>query len=64
MHIKTILNRDYKHGGFVYGAARFDETHGDIEVEVRARANSQPRCSNCTRWLLLKRPENLTKSRT
>jgi transposase len=49
MLIKTILNRIQKHAHFVYGACRFVEETGRpiIEVEIKARDNSQPICSGC-----------------
>ena len=49
MLIKTILNRIEKHACFVYGACRLLEGRGRliIEMEIKARANSQPICSGC-----------------
>jgi len=49
MLIKTILNRIEKHACFVYGACRLLEERGRliIEMEIKARANSQPICSGC-----------------
>ena len=51
MHVKTILNRIQKQPGFVYGAIRFGQSGGrrHLEVDVRARANRRPRCSQCQR---------------
>ena len=51
MHVKTILNRLQKQPGFVYGAIRFGEDGGrvQLEVDVRARAHRRPRCSRCQR---------------
>ena len=50
MQLKTILNRVQKHRSFVYGAAYLvGQTQPTLEVEVRARANSRPRCSVCKR---------------
>ncbi len=48
---KTILNRLQKQPGFVYGAVRFGEEAGrlHLEVELRSRANRQPRCAGCQR---------------
>ena len=46
MQLKTILNRVEKQRSFVYGEVRLIEQPGlAIEVEVRPRANSRPRCS-------------------
>lgn len=48
MQLKTILNRVQKQRSFVYGEARWLEAaRPAIEVEVRPRANSRPRCSGC-----------------
>jgi transposase len=50
MQVKTILNRIQKHRSFVYDAVRLLEDEVGrlmIEVEIRARANSQARCSEC-----------------
>lgn len=51
MQLKTILNRIQKQPGFVYGAIRLAESGGrlQLEVELRPRANRQPRCSQCQR---------------
>ena len=51
MQVKTILNRLQKQAGFVYGAVRFGEEAGrlHLEVELRPRANRQPRCAGCQR---------------
>jgi transposase len=51
MPIKSILNRIQKQPGFVYGAIRFGEAGGPLhlEIELRPRANRQPRCSRCQR---------------
>ncbi len=51
MQVKTILNRLQKQPGFVYGAVRFGEEAGrlHLEVELRPRANRQPRCGGCQR---------------
>lgn len=49
MHLKTILNRVERNKSFVYGKAKWVEA-GDrraLEVQIRARANSRPRCSGC-----------------
>jgi transposase len=50
MQLKTILNRVQRHPSFVYEAVHLVE--GDVpslEVDVRARANSRPCCSDCGR---------------
>jgi len=48
MQLQTILNRVGKHSSFVYDAVRWtDETHAALEVTIRARAGSRPRCSGC-----------------
>ncbi|PYN92643.1 MAG: ISL3 family transposase [Candidatus Rokuibacteriota bacterium] len=51
MQLKTILNRIQKQPGFVYGAIRLVQSGGrlQLEVELRPRANRQPRCSQCQR---------------
>jgi transposase len=49
MQVKTILNQIQKQPGFVYGAIRFGEGAGrrHLEIDLRRRANRQPRCSRC-----------------
>jgi transposase len=49
MLVQTILNRVERHGSFVYQHARFVEKAGGVELEVpiKARANSRPLCSGC-----------------
>ena len=49
MQLKTILNRVEKQPSFVYASMRFIDGGSDmaIEVVVRPRANSRPRCSGC-----------------
>jgi transposase len=51
MQVKTILNRLQKQPGFVYGAVRLVEEAGrlHLEVDLRPRANRQPRCAGCQR---------------
>jgi len=51
MLVKTILNRVEKHTSFVYGNCRFveEDSRPIIEIEVKARANSQPICSGCSK---------------
>lgn len=50
MQVKTILNRIQKHSSFVYDMVRLTEDALGrlmIEVEIRPRENSRPKCSNC-----------------
>jgi transposase len=51
MQLKTILNRVLRHSAFVYVAERLVETLAGpmVEVQLRARANSRPRCGCCGR---------------
>ena len=51
MQLKTILNRVEKFKSFIYGKIEWMETEEDLalQVEVLARANSQPICSGCQR---------------
>lgn len=50
MQLKAILNRVEKQRSFVYVSARFIERSDlAIEVDVRPRVNSRPRCSGCGR---------------
>jgi transposase len=51
MQLKTILNGVLRHSAFVYVAERLVETAAGptVEVQLRARANSRPRCSRCQR---------------
>jgi len=51
MQLKTILNRVLRHSSFIYVAERLVEsvTGPSVEVQLRARANSRPRCSCCER---------------
>ena len=51
MQLKTILNRVLHHSAFVYVAESLVETIAGpiVEVQLRARANSRPRCSCCQR---------------
>jgi len=46
MRLTTVLNRCAKCKRFVFSKSRFDK-HGRILVDVRARRNSQARCSGC-----------------
>ncbi len=48
MRVETILDRVRKHGSFVYGEMRFQET------------GAEPVLKN-TGWVLLERPENLSE---
>ena len=49
MQLKTILNRIQKHPLFVYGEGRFAQQDEEtvIEVPVRPRLGSRPKCSSC-----------------
>jgi transposase len=50
MLLKTILNRVYRHKGFVYQNAKFVEDKGGrevIEIGVEPRRKSKPLCSGC-----------------
>jgi transposase len=52
MLLKTILNRVYRHKGFVYQNGKFiegEDGREGIEVGVEPRANSKPICSGCQR---------------
>ena len=50
MQLKTILNRVQKHSSFVYGDVRFiDGTPIELEIDIRPRAGSRPKCSSCGR---------------
>ncbi len=59
MQLQTILNRVHKIKGFVYRAVRYGEWDPTLEVEVRPRAG-QGAVLKRSRWLFLKRAENLT----
>lgn len=51
MHIKTILNRQHKLKGFVYGKAQLTENsssgRAELQVAVSPRKNGRPRCGQC-----------------
>ena len=51
MQIKSVLNRCYRHKGFVYGRVRWEEMNGEeaLVVEVESRRRSRPICSGCGR---------------
>jgi transposase len=50
VQLKTILNRVEKQRSFVYGQVRLiEQPKLEIEIDVRARANSRARCSGCGR---------------
>ena len=49
MLLTRLLNACHHFPGFVYDAARLDEATQTIEVEVRPRRGSKPRCSGCGR---------------
>lgn len=47
MRLKRILNQCTDFKPFVIENAKFDKTKKQIEVQMRARANSKPICSGC-----------------
>ena len=49
MHIRTILNRFYRHPGFIYGMERWQnhEKREVVVIPLRPRARSKPICSGC-----------------
>ena len=48
MQLKTILNRVQKHSSFVYSGVRLLECDPvRLEVNIRSRVGSRPRCSGC-----------------
>lgn len=47
MHIRVMANRCYRHKGFVYSRESFDSDTETIELHVRPRRGSKPRCSHC-----------------
>ncbi len=48
MQLKTILNRVQKHSSFVYSGVRLLECDPvRLEVDIRSRVGSRPRCSGC-----------------
>jgi transposase len=50
MQLQTILQRVEPHKGFVYESVRFAlPGRSALEIQVRPRANSRPRCSGCDR---------------
>ena len=51
MQLKTILNRVLRHSAFVYVTEQLVETQAGatLQVQLRARVNSRPRCSGCGR---------------
>ncbi len=49
MLIKTILNRLEKPKSFVYESLSFSEETESIEVKIRPRTNSRPKCAGCHR---------------
>lgn len=51
MQIKSVLNRCYRHKGFVYGKVRWGEVNGEeaLVVEVESRQGSRPICARCGR---------------
>lgn len=49
MLLTRLLNACHHFPGFVYERARLCRDANTVEVEVRARRGSQPRCSGCLR---------------
>ncbi|MGH7318592.1 MAG: ISL3 family transposase, partial [Candidatus Rokuibacteriota bacterium] len=51
MLVKSILNRIEKQPGFVYHTVRLVESSGrlTLEIQLRARKGTRPRCSRCRR---------------
>ncbi len=48
MELITILNKCYRHKGYIYKKATFcDSENNQIEVLVESRKNSKPCCSKC-----------------
>lgn len=47
MLLTRLLNACHHHPGFVYKGARLCERSQTIEIEVRPRQGSKPRCSGC-----------------
>ena len=49
MQLIRLLNSCHRFPGFVYSAARLNEEARTIEIDVRPRAGSRPRCSGCNK---------------
>ena len=49
MLLTGLLNACHHFPGFVYEAAHLCEAHQRIEIDVRPRRGSRPRCSGCGR---------------
>jgi transposase len=49
MLLTRLLNACHHFPGFVYDGARLDEATKTIEVQVRPRRGSKPRCSGCSK---------------
>ena len=47
MRLTRLLNACHHFPGFVYDAVRLDHATQTIEIEVRPRRGSKPRCSGC-----------------
>jgi len=58
MELITILNRCYRHRGFVYESVRFGADEKTIETR-RMRSEGRVPHLRKARWRFLKRPENL-----
>jgi len=50
MQLQTILNRVERHGSFVYEHVAWGDAHRrSLEIRIRPRSGSRPRCSGCGR---------------
>ena len=47
MLLTRLLNACYHFPGFVYHDARLDQATHTLEVQIRPRRGSKPRCSGC-----------------
>lgn len=47
MHIRTLLNKVYRHKGFVYHSEYYCEKRRSLIIEVRPRKGSRAVCSKC-----------------
>ena len=47
MRLKTILNQSCNFENFMFGTSKFGKDKKQIEVQLRARANTKPICSGC-----------------
>ena len=49
MLLTRVLNACHHFPGFVYEGAKLDEATKTIEIHIRPRRGSKPRCSGCSR---------------